>query len=326
VPGWWRRPTRLIYGFSLDGQGEMQDLPSEARDLSGANVRPVLITGARGTLGRAFARLCEARGIPYRLLTRAELDIASPNSVRKALFQIHPWALINAAGYVRVDDAETERDRCYRENTQGPAVLAQECAARGIQLLTFSSDLVFGGSVLRPYVEGDDVGPLNYYGVTKADAEKRVLARLPSALVVRSSAFFSPWDEYNFVHIALKALRAKRTFRAADDVIVSPTYLPDLVNACLDLLIDGECGVWHLANAGETSWAALAESAAELAGISARTLDSCAFRQLNLPACRPRYSALGSGRGILLPSLDEALRRFVAEWNVPTLTSEQIAA
>jgi dTDP-4-dehydrorhamnose reductase len=92
------------------------------------------------------------------------------------------------------------------------------------------------------------VAPLNAYGRSKAEAERRVLDSDPQALVVRTSAFFGPWDEHNFVTQALAALGEGRPFAAAGDMTVSPTYVPDLVNACLDLLIDKECGIWHLTN------------------------------------------------------------------------------
>ena len=125
----------------------------------------------------------------------------------------------------------------------GPAALADACARRGVPLLTFSSDLVFGGDRDVPFVESDPLRPLNVYGRSKAEAEARVLEALPSALVVRTSAFFGPWDEHNFVTIALRELAAGRPFVAAEDAVISPTYVPDLVNASLDLLIDGERGL-----------------------------------------------------------------------------------
>ena len=318
VPGWWKRPQRLIYGFARGDSGEIilateyqakQSAPSE-------DIRPVLITGGRGTLGRAFARICAARAIPYRLLSREDFDIADRDSVRKVLFQTQPWAVINAAGYVRVDDAERERVRCYRENTLGPVILAQECADRGIQFLTFSSDLVFGGNRTRPYIETDSPAPLNLYGTTKAEAEQRVLSLMSAALIVRSSAFFGPWDEHNFVNIALRTLALNHEFRAAADATVSPTYVPDLVNGCLDLLIDRESGIWHVANEGEITWAGLAQTAAEYARVRANTLVSCELEDLKFAAKRPRYSALGSERALLLPNLDDALRRFISECEV----------
>ena len=88
------------------------------------------------------------------------MDIADAASVRAALDGVRPWAVVNAAGYVRVDEAEVEPERCMRENADGPALLAMECAARGLPLLTVSSDLVFDGSKGAPYVEGDPVEAL----------------------------------------------------------------------------------------------------------------------------------------------------------------------
>ena len=272
---------------------------------------PLLITGATGTLGRAFARLCELRGLPYRLTARADLDIADPGSVAAALGDVQPWAVINTAGYVRVDDAEREPAACERENVTGPANLAAACGEREIPLVTFSSDLVFDGRKATPYLESDPVAPLNVYGRTKALAEERVLAAHPGALVIRTSAFFGPWDAYNFVTIALRELAAGRGFVAAADAVISPTYVPDLVNAALDLLIDGETGLWHLANEGAVTWAELARRAAAMAGVDAVGLEARPARDLAMVAARPLYSVLGSEHGMLLPSLDDALGRYI---------------
>jgi dTDP-4-dehydrorhamnose reductase len=278
--------------------------------------RPVLITGASGTLGKAFARACAARGISYRLLTRQEMDIADEASVRAALDESTPWAVINAAGYVRVDEAEREPAKCFRENTEGAALLAHHCAQREIQLLTFSSDLVFDGEAQMPYVESDTVAPLGVYGRSKAEAEARVLEKHPAALVIRTSAFFSPWDKYNFVTVALRALAAGQTFVAAEDALVSPTYVPDLTHASLDLLIDGERGIWHLANAGAITWAELARRAAKLAGMEPGRVKGRQTKALGLIARRPLYSVLGSERGVLLPSLENALDIYFEECEV----------
>jgi dTDP-4-dehydrorhamnose reductase len=277
--------------------------------------RPLLITGATGTLGNALARLCHVRGLSYRLLTRAEMDIADSLSVEKTLSESEPWAIINAAGYVRVDDAEHDRESCRRENTIGPATLADACARRGIQLLTFSSDLVFGGDAGRtdPYVESDRVAPLNVYGESKAEAEALVLEKLPSALVIRTSAFFGPWDEYNFVTAVLRALAAGQEFVAADDQLVSPTYVPDLVNTSLDLLIDGERGLWHASTPGAITWAELARYAADLSGLDASGIVARPTRSLGLVAPRPAYSVLGSERGSLLPPFEDAFSRYMRE-------------
>jgi dTDP-4-dehydrorhamnose reductase len=161
------------------------------------------------------------------------------------------------------------------------------------------------------------VAPLNVYGRSKAEMEARVSRILPGALIVRTSAFFGPWDDSNFITQTLAALAEGRTVTAVDDEIVSPTYVVDLVHAVLDLLIDGESGVWHLANRGAITWAALARLAAELAGVTAGRVQSRPTYGLRRPARRPRYSVLGSERGALMPLLEDALQRFMQDREAP---------
>lgn len=314
-PGWWRRLDRLCYP-PVAHRTQTVAATMQGVSMKGERERILLITGATGTLGKAFARICERRGLSYRLLTRREMDIADPSSVNTALEQYKPWAVINAAGYVRVDDAEREPELCYRENAEGVEVLAQACASRRVALLSFSSDLVFDGAKRSPYLESDAPAPLNVYGKSKAEAERRVLEALPSALIIRTSAFFGPWDKYNFVTATLNALSEERVFTAADDVVISPTYVPDLVHASLDLLIDGEHGIWHLANSGELTWAELARKVANLADLDASLIDARSHEALALAAPRPVYSSLGSERGTLLPSLEDALSRYWQECEI----------
>lgn len=312
--GWWHRSSRFFRPPVKTNEDTRVHV--DTRDSTRhRDTRPLLIIGATGTLGRAFARICEERAITYCLLSRADLDIAEANSVERALETYSPWAVVNAAGYVRVDNAEYDRERCFRENTIGPARLARTCKERGIHLTTFSSDLVFDGQVRRPYEEPDECKPLNYYGESKAAAEDLVLNIYPDALVIRTSAFFGPWDKFNFVTQTLDTLRARKPVRAAKDWLISPTYVPDLVNATLELIIDGEKGVWHLSNEGSVSWAELAQWAAVLAGLKTASVIECRTEDLNLAAARPSYSVLGSRRGKLLRKLDDALPAFIQAYN-----------
>jgi dTDP-4-dehydrorhamnose reductase len=221
--------------------------------------------------------------------------------------------VVNAAGYVRVDEAEQDQERCFRENAVGPTLLTEACRARGVRLVTFSSDLVFDGAQDDPYDESALPAPLNVYGASKAEAERRVLTADPSALVIRTSAFFGPHDDFNVVTLALRALADGGEWVAADDLTVSPTYVPDLADAVLDLLIDGESGVWHLANSGVVTWAELARRAARAVGLDPGRVAGVPAASLSLAAARPINAALTSRRGWVMPSLDEALRRYANE-------------
>jgi dTDP-4-dehydrorhamnose reductase len=300
-PGWWERASQA---------------PSSADQRQTVTGRrspiPLLVTGASGTLGHAFARLCEVRGLHVRAYPRSQLDICDAASIDRVLDATSPWAVVNTAGYVRVDAAELDRERCFRENSGGAELLASACAARNLPLLTFSSDLVFDGRQQTPYVETHDVRPLNVYGLSKARAERAVMQAHASALIVRTSSFFGPWDQHNFVTVALRTLARGDVFRAIDDIVVSPTYVPDLVNAALDLLIDGEQGLWHLVNDGSVSWAELVRHAARLAKVSTVQLQPDSWRTFQLAARRPSFSVLASERGIVMPNLEDALARYVA--------------
>ncbi len=317
-PGVWKTGRRILFNAQ---PGQVSSLEH------GPEVRPVLITGASGTLGRAFARTCGARNIKYTLVSRREMELTDPASIDALIADLRPWAIVNAAGYVRVDEAEGDSSSCFRTNVDGAVNLARICRARGIALVNFSSDLVFDGSAEVPYEESTPVAPLNTYGRSKVACEEQVLAIYPESLVIRTSAFFGPWDEYNFVTQTLRALAQRNEVHAPSDQFVSPTYLPDLTNETLDLLIDGETGIIHLANVGEVSWAEFASKAVNYAPESL-CLDPALIRavpseKLALQAPRPRRSALTSERRQRLPSLEDALERYFNDVEVPLIGEQE---
>lgn len=298
--GWWQRHHRVIYG---------SEKVINAADTA-KSAQPLLIVGKRGTLATAFAKICEARGIRFEIVGRSELDITDPLQIEKTIIGKNPWAVVNTAGFVRVDDAEMESGSCFAVNTDGAANLAILCNKYGVKLLTFSTDLVFDGRKTLPYTEHDGKRPLNIYGQSKALAEEKVLEYNSNALIIRTSAFFGPWDNYNFITVALNALKNNESFTAISDVQISPTYVPDLVNTSLNLMIDDEHGIWHLSNKGQLSWADLGYTIAERAGYKTELVKPKPLRHFNYRAQRPVYSVLSSERGNILPPLDDALNRY----------------
>jgi dTDP-4-dehydrorhamnose reductase len=306
--GWWRRPARLRYGPALRSDDETPD--SASAKASADKSQPLLVLGATGTLGRAFQRVCQERGLPVVCAGRGDMIITSPQSVLALLKKLDPWAVVNATGYVRVDDAERESDACFGVNTIGAVSVAIACQQHGVPYVTYSSDLVFDGSRATPYTEADAPRPLNVYGASKAEAERRVLEVMPGALVIRTSAFFGPWDAHNFVVKTLQTIRRGERVKAVADVVVSPTYIPDLVHATLDLLIDGETRLWHLANRGTASWYEFACEAALACGERVDLIERVSAAELGWPAARPSYSALTSVRGGVMRPREEALAAF----------------
>ena len=293
--GWWQRNEAQANHFNQQQVNK---------------ISPLLIIGKTGTLGKAFVEICRMRSIPYVALGRDDVDILSEKSIRSLVDEYRPWAMINATGYVRVDDAEQYQKECFAINTTAASLLAKVCFDHDIRFMSFSSDLVFDGEKRSPYHEDDKVLPLNIYGISKSEAEKLIMAENPSALVIRTSAFFGPWDKYNFVYAVLDAIKQNQPYYMPGDVIISPTYVPDLCHKAMDLFIDEEKGIWHLSNEGNVTWAEFGGIIAERSGSKKHQLVSKPLAEMGWKAKRPLYSVLQSDKGIKLPPLHNALDRF----------------
>jgi dTDP-4-dehydrorhamnose reductase len=303
--GWWNRPCAVQY-FLEDNQ-------SITCPKKSPTANPLVIIGKTGTLATAYSKICGWRGINHVVLGRQEVDISDVSDIERMVKHYKPWAIINTAGYVRVDEAETDAENCFMVNSVAPKFLSSICSKYGIQFLTYSSDLVFDGKKKNPYLESDFVSPLNIYGQSKAMAEESVLFNHPDSLIIRTSAFFGPWDQYNFVHAALKALKNEEEFVAPKDVIISPTYVPDLVNTSLDLLLDEAKGIWNISNKGSVSWSMFASEVVKRSGYNPKYFKEVTLHEMNFIAPRPTYTVLTSEKGFELPNLENALDRFFRE-------------
>ena len=301
--GWWRRTG-----------------PGNASEDRRPDIRPILIVGASGTLGQAFAGACRLRAIDHVLSCRDTIDLCDPARMGAVLDRLRPWAVINCAGWVRVDEAEHYSRECHAANFTGSVNLAEACCQRDIHYTCFSSDLVFDGRISDKrskgaYVESDATAPLNVYGASKARADKVLERASGRTLIVRTASFFSPFDQHNFAVHLVAALRAKVPFRAATDCVTSPTYVPDLVRATLDLIIDDERGLWHLVNDGALSWAEFALVIGSTLDLPVGLIEARPAREMGWLARRPVYSAMTSERGLLMPSLASAIDHFALETN-----------
>jgi dTDP-4-dehydrorhamnose reductase len=218
TPGWWRRPGRHYVAPSPEGASDEPEPRS-----------PLLITGGAGKLAGVLARFCALRGLPAIALSRAELDITDSKAVKEVLARYRPWAVLNAAGRAP-DEALEGRVAGQRDNVEGIAVLAAECADAGIPLVFFSTAQVFDGRLGRPYAEEDLLSPSSFFGESKAEAERRLLHLHPSPLVVRLGYPVEAEAAVPPPFLAPAAL----------------SHLPDLAQVVLDLLVDGRTGIWHL--------------------------------------------------------------------------------
>jgi len=308
--GWWKRPCAIQYN--------LEELCEHASFIKKAQTNPLIIIGKTGALATAFSRICDFRAIHFISLGRHEVDISDVSDIERMIKHYKPWAIINTAGFSNIDEAEKEQEECFMINGIAPKFLSAACRRFGVQFVTYSSDLVFDGKKNNPYLESDMVAPLNFFGQSKVMAEENVLQNDPDALIIRTGAFFGPWDDLNFVHKSLRSFVNEQHFVAPNDVVVSPTYVPDLVHTTLDLLIDKANGIWNISNKGSISWAMLAYEVAERSGYNPKYFRPVTLSEMNFTASRPAYSVLATEKGFELPSLDNALDRFFREQELIT--------
>jgi dTDP-4-dehydrorhamnose reductase len=256
----------------------------------------VLITGAGGQLGRALmARVPDQLSV--RGMTHEQLDIADERAVDSALKAFRPDAVINAAGFTRVDDAEKERDAARRANATGPAVLATACRGIASWLVQVSTDYVFDGAQGRPYTAAAAPNPLSVYGLTKLQGEQAVARELPAhSTVVRTSWLYSA-DGRNFLTTMLRLMRTRPELTVVSDQVGAPTSVTGLTQVLWAFAQRRAAGLYHWCDSGVASWydfaVAIAEEAAALGMLAALpSIKPIASAAYPTAARRPAYSLL----------------------------------
>jgi dTDP-4-dehydrorhamnose reductase len=261
----------------------------EIADSVGQGQGRVLITGAGGQLGVALAEVFpDAVG-----LARADWDVTRQHE-GGADFSL----ALHAAAWTDVDGAESDPDGARRVNVEG----TRNVVALGSPVVYYSTDYVFDGRKEGPYVESDEPHPLSIYGRTKLEGEREVR----DGWVVRSSWLFG-WTGKNFVRTMLELGAKQDEVAVVDDQRGSPTFVGHLAEATRGVL-QLPYGTYHVAAAGDCTWAEFAEAIFEEAGLRCR-VRRITTGELGRPAPRPVNSVLRSERGApQVPHWREGLR------------------
>jgi len=202
-------------------------------------MKKILITGAEGQLGQALIKSVPS-GLQAVPANRKTIDISNASSVSDWVSAHNPDAIINAAAYTAVDQAETEIDLARSVNTNGPMHLATAAAVAGIPLVQVSTDFVFSGKS-GPYRTEDTTDPLSVYGITKRDGEDAALGVIGAKVAVVRTAWVYNASGGNFVSTMLRLMKEKDSIGVVADQIGTPTYVPGLAAACWALSLSLAC-------------------------------------------------------------------------------------
>lgn len=262
-------------------------------------IRTVLVTGGNGQLGTELQRHRWPEGWRVEAIDVAELDLTDTQAIAGYIAQGDYAAVINGAAYTAVDRAESDQVTAWAVNALAPAAFAQGCKGKGIPLVQVSTDYVFDGSKADGWRPDDPTGPLNVYGASKLGGELAVRVSGAVHAIVRTSWVVSAHGA-NFVKTMLRLAGERDALSVVDDQLGAPTGARDLAAALATVAVDltqapEKAGTYHFSNAGETSWAGLAE--AIFAGSARRggptaTVTGIPTSAYPTPARRPSHSRL----------------------------------
>jgi dTDP-4-dehydrorhamnose reductase len=277
----------------------------------------VVVTGARGLVGRAVAKQCAAAGDEVFAHDHESLDITNHESVRSTLERERPEAVINCAAWTDVDGCESNPQLAYAANAYAVENLAASSRRAGAVFVTISTDYVFDGTKEGFYTQRDDPNPTSIYGAAKLEGERRAQAASARTIIVRSGWIFGAGGRNFLSTVAERALRGEN-LKAISDAYGTPTYADDLASRLRRLAQMDLPGVYHVVNSGAgASYAEFASAALIAVGCEGVQIETVRMDALQRPAPRPRNSRLRCllSEAVGLPALPDwknGLNAFVA--------------
>jgi len=256
----------------------------------------VAVIGANGQLGDDVVRTFEENGHDVHSLTHGEIEVASIDSVNRALRATSAAVVVNTSAMHHVERCEQDPERAFSINGLGARNLALVTHDLGASLIHVSTDYVFDGKNGEPYVESEAPLPLNVYGNTKLAGEYFVRSLNPRHFVLRTSALYgkSPCrgkGGLNFVELMLKLARERGKVRVVDSEIVTPTPTAELAKQILLLSGTDAYGLYHATAEGSCSWYEFAQAIFEAMGTRVQ-LEVADPNEFPAKVPRPTYSVL----------------------------------
>jgi dTDP-4-dehydrorhamnose reductase len=285
-------------------------------------IHKILVTGSNGQLGWEIAQAAKLfPDFEFVFVDRNAMDLSNPSELNGVVELFAPDAIINTAAYTAVDKAEAEKELAHTINAEAVGALASIAKQKNIPFITYSTDYVFNGNATSPYETATPLNPVNYYGQTKADGEQMAMEANPNTIIIRTSWVFSSHGN-NFVKTMMRLMKDKDSLNVVGDQKGRPTFAKDLALATIQIIESINAGkdikgIYHYANAGETTWFGFAEKIKALAGLECK-LTSITSEQFTTTAKRPNYSVLNTQKiekelDLQIPTWETALKQCIEQ-------------
>ena len=249
----------------------------------------VAITGAAGLFGQGLVAAFSTRHQVFPL-TRAAADITDAEAIGAALERVGPDLIVHPAAIPGLALCDAAPALALRVNYQGTCHVAEAARRLGAGLVHISTDAVFDGRKVTPYVETDPTAPITVYGRTKLQAEQAVKT-LERYWIFRVSVLFGP-GKINFVEKGLRKLAAGEPYKVASDQLGCAAHTVDAGLKIMEVAESGRYGLYHLANQGGCTRFELARAAEELAGLDAEKVIGVPDALMQRRAPRLKYSVM----------------------------------
>lgn len=267
----------------------------------------ILILGADGQLGQELTNILKNK-YDLKPFRKQDIDITDFQLVDKLISHEKPKILINTAAYNSVDDAEKNIDYAYKVNSKAVQNIAKSLNRNHGFLIHFSTDYVYDGKKIIPYKETDATHPLNIYGKSKLDGEKKIQESMSRFYILRTSWVVSYYGK-NYIKTILKLIKNKKPLNIVKDQFGVPTSTSFLGEITYEIIKNITTyntlasGIYNVTPKGKTNWYQMAIKILERAIIKdfVPDLNKVKISHINTinyqnKAKRPKNSLLDSGK------------------------------
>lgn len=288
--------------------------------------KKVLLIGKSGQVSQSIQSVWNAEQMSAELVVadRSVLDLSQTDQIQKVLETFEPDFIINPAAFTAVDLAEQETELAFAINRDAVGQIGAFAASKKIPVIHYSTDYVFAGDASNAYQETDSTQPQGVYGQSKLEGEQQLIESGADAVILRTSWVYSNFGK-NFYKTMLMLAESKNELSVVNDQIGSPTFAGSIAQATIKIvsamLKDNQqnySGVYHLTNAGQTSWCDFAREIFEQTGNTHVTVNGIPSSEYPTPAKRPVFSVLDNTKlhstfGIEMPDWQLALQQCIQQ-------------